>query len=271
MNTDKFFKQNKILTGLIIMVVLFSGTYLTYRTDSQSRVEIDSEKNTNELDSAEVLEESPMIKTEAENETETETEVETVPIPASGYVTVSSGDTLWGLALKYLGDGNKWKDLYYVNKEYFKEEAQKRGTEITLTDEGYPTSIQLFSGQKIKIEAVRVRLVSPSGGEIWYRGTTQDITWTQEDVADAVKAHLFCYEENTSGEQVYIGAIAYHLKTDEADADSPNLYSWDIPTDKSLSCPKTGKNFIIEVQIEDSNKNRIATYRGNPITVLPQQ
>ena len=38
-----------------------------------------------------------------------------------------SGDTLWGIASKKLGDGAKWTSLYEVNQEIIEAAAQSRG------------------------------------------------------------------------------------------------------------------------------------------------
>ena len=40
------------------------------------------------------------------------------PKPASNTVThtVKQGDTLWALAVKYLGNGNRWREIYYANE-----------------------------------------------------------------------------------------------------------------------------------------------------------
>lgn len=38
-----------------------------------------------------------------------------------------SGDTLWDIARKYLGDGLKWQTLYNVNKDIIESTARSRG------------------------------------------------------------------------------------------------------------------------------------------------
>lgn len=41
--------------------------------------------------------------------------------------TVASGDTLWDIARKYLGDGLKWQTLYNANKDIIESTAKSRG------------------------------------------------------------------------------------------------------------------------------------------------
>lgn len=41
--------------------------------------------------------------------------------------TVKSGDTLWGIAKKQLGDATKWKTIYNKNKSVIESTAKKRG------------------------------------------------------------------------------------------------------------------------------------------------
>jgi nucleoid-associated protein YgaU len=35
---------------------------------------------------------------------------------AIGIYTVQSGDSLWAIATRFLGDGNKWRNIYNLNK-----------------------------------------------------------------------------------------------------------------------------------------------------------
>lgn len=41
--------------------------------------------------------------------------------------TIKSGDTLWGIARRELGDGAKWKTIYTANRQVIDDTARKRG------------------------------------------------------------------------------------------------------------------------------------------------
>lgn len=45
----------------------------------------------------------------------------------SSSYTIKSGDTLWGIAVKFYGDGTKWKTIYNANKEIIEKTAKKHG------------------------------------------------------------------------------------------------------------------------------------------------
>ena len=47
--------------------------------------------------------------------------------PASSTYTIKSGDTLWSIAQKQLGDGKKYSDIYVLNQTIIEETAKKRG------------------------------------------------------------------------------------------------------------------------------------------------
>ena len=57
-----------------------------------------------------------------DNEQETKRPAETT----TSY-TIKSGDTLWGIAEKYMGSGAKWETIYNANKEVIEQTAKKYG------------------------------------------------------------------------------------------------------------------------------------------------
>ena len=57
-----------------------------------------------------------------DNEQETKRPAETT----TSY-TINSGDTLWGIAEKYMGSGAKWETIYNANKEVIEQTAKKYG------------------------------------------------------------------------------------------------------------------------------------------------
>lgn len=47
--------------------------------------------------------------------------------------TIKSGDTLWGLAKKYYGDGSTWKKIYTPNKDKIEADARAHGRKSSST------------------------------------------------------------------------------------------------------------------------------------------
>ena len=57
------------------------------------------------------------------------------PVPEEQYYVIEKGDTLWAIAKKFLGNGNRWPELYEANKEVIIDPDK------------------IFPGQKIRIPA----------------------------------------------------------------------------------------------------------------------
>lgn len=63
----------------------------------------------------------------------------------STYYTIVAGDTLWAIAKKFYGDGNKKSMIYEANREVFEREAKLRG--FTSSENGH----WIFIGTKITL------------------------------------------------------------------------------------------------------------------------
>lgn len=59
--------------------------------------------------------------------------------------TVKKGDSLWLIAKKYLGSGNKWKTIYNANKDIIEKTAKKYGKT------GSANGHWIYPGTKLKI------------------------------------------------------------------------------------------------------------------------
>ena len=66
--------------------------------------------------------------------------------PAASY-TVKKGDCMWAIARKQLGNGNRWKEIYNLNKSTIESWAKKYGHKSAI--EG--TGCWIFPGEKLKL------------------------------------------------------------------------------------------------------------------------
>ena len=61
---------------------------------------------------------------------------------------VKSGDTLWGIAKKYYGNGSKWKKIYTANKTTIEKAAKKHGKKSSSNGQW------IYPGTKLTIPAL---------------------------------------------------------------------------------------------------------------------
>ena len=87
----------------------------------------------------------------------------TRPATTSSTYTIKSGDTLWGIARKFYGDGTKWGTIYNANKDIIESTAKKRG--MKSSDNGH----WIFPGVTLTIPGV-------SGSSSTSSGTTPSTT-----------------------------------------------------------------------------------------------
>lgn len=69
------------------------------------------------------------------------------PAAAAKTYTIVSGDTLWGIAKRTLGSGEKWKTLYDLNRDVIEAAAKKYGKASSSTGHWiYPGTVLKISG-----------------------------------------------------------------------------------------------------------------------------
>ncbi len=105
-NKDRIKDPNKLVVGTIIIIPIEQGV---------QGAEIESE---------------PVIEKSFEAETEETYRSEPVAAAPQSYV-IKKNDSLWKIAQQKLGDGNRWKEIYELNKEKIKDPNKlKAGTTI---------------------------------------------------------------------------------------------------------------------------------------------
>ncbi|KKQ97399.1 MAG: Cell wall/surface repeat protein [Candidatus Woesebacteria bacterium GW2011_GWB1_39_12] len=111
------------------------------------------------------------------------------------------------------------------------------------------------------------RIISPVGGETWYRGETHTISWVKGNNENPSSASLHCYTNDNFGNPINVGAIDYNLPTNSANPSAPNTYSWTIPTSGQASCPPDNPESRIGVVLWDANGNMVSSAISDILTI----
>ena len=70
-----------------------------------------------------------------------------VPLPSGDWIRVASGDSLWKLASRYLGDGAKWREFVEANPELSDPNRIRAGQQLRL-----PSSVAAPEIQQVRVQ-----------------------------------------------------------------------------------------------------------------------
>ena len=101
------------------------------------------------------------IKTSTVKSSETKRPAET-----SGTYTIKSGDTLWGIAKKFYGNGAKWNTIYTANKDIIEKTAKKYGKKSSSNGHW------IYPGVKLTIPGASGSTSSGAGAGVTLAATT---------------------------------------------------------------------------------------------------
>jgi len=132
----------------------------------------------------------------------------------------------------------------------------------TLIKFATPTPTKKPAPTPTSVPLTKPTLISPNGGEVWERGKTYSVTWSQTQ--KAASTALFIYTRNGTTD-TYIGPIAYQV----SNVVGNNTYSWTIPQLGGQSTtPPDGSNIIVSVAQYDSSGNRLVEDKSDTIFTI---
>jgi hypothetical protein len=153
-------------------------------------------------------------------------ETESIPpaasVETSPNYTVKKGDTLWAIAERELGDGNRWREIYDANENLIDSTAYKRfkGQKTSgLEEKNGQTIVWIFEGQNLIIPQVEVGVTgeedSDAGDSV---GEDDDVEATQKD--SDTNEEIVLDEDPREGSEIQRDAINPPVNSESAREDS---------------------------------------------------
>lgn len=113
-------------------------------------------------------------------------ERDTDPTPTT--YTIIDGDTLWGIAQCYLGDGLRWEEIYTLNKDIIEDTAKKRG--LSSSEGGW----WIFPGTVIKLPETTSTGNTSSGAAIELNNAPIYVSSDADNVAGRLTGTYYMYD-----------------------------------------------------------------------------
>lgn len=131
-----------------------------------------------------------------------QTAATTRPASASSTYTIKSGDTLWGISLKFYGTGTKWGTIYDANKDIIEKTAKKYGRKSS--DNGH----WIYPGVTLTIPGVSGSGSSTSSTSSSKSSTTTKTTTTTTAGEKSTTAFVEAYtSKRSSGVDAMVNGV----------------------------------------------------------------